>query len=256
MQKNKEDAMDTIPFGKKIAELRRQKGFSQDGLAYLCKIDVRTVQRIETGRVEPRPSTLRLMSEVLGPVPVPNRGNAGHAHIRGLRVTLLRFAAAFRSRKGETVMKKQSVLQRLARSRKDRKIAGICGGLGEHSGLPSWFWRLAFIAGAFVHGAGALAYLFIWIFMPQEKGAAARGGSKTATWLQRLTRSAADKRLGGVCGGLGAVTAVPSWIWRMGFVAAVFFYGAGLILYAFLWMSVPKSGLEPAHAGQSAAARR
>lgn len=153
-------------------------------------------------------------------------------------------------------MKKQSMLQQLARSRKDRKIAGICGGLGEQSGVPAWLWRLIFIAGVFVHGSGALVYLCAWIFMPQAKEPAGKARVKTANWLQRLTRSTTDKKLGGVCGGLGATTAVPSWLWRMGFVAAVFFYGAGLILYMLLWISIPKTGLEPARAGQPASSRR
>ena len=226
--------MGAIPFGKKIAELRRQKGFSQDGLAYLCKIDVRTVQRIETGRVEPRPSTLKLISEVLGPIPVSESRDRGGDKGHGLRETVLRWAAAFRNRKGESDMKQQSMLQQLARSRKDRKIAGICGGLGEHTGVPAWLWRLIFIAAVFAHGAGALVYLFAWIFMPQAKEPAGKARAKTATWLQRLTRSAEDRKLGGVCGGLGAATAVPSWLWRMGFAAAAFFYGAGPILYILL----------------------
>jgi phage shock protein C len=248
--------MDTIPLGPTIAELRRRKGFSQDGLAYLCKIDVRTIQRIESGRVEPRASTLKLISEVLGPVPFPEtrdgRGNTAH----GFRETPLHWAAAFRNRKGESDMKKQNMLQQLVRSRKDRKIAGICGGLGEHTGVPAWFWRLIFIAGVFVHGAGALVYLFVWMFMPQAKEETAKTRSKTANWLQRLMRSATDRKIGGVCGGLGAATAVPSWIWRMGFVAVTFFYGAGPILYVLLWVSIPKPGLEPARAGQPAGGRR
>jgi len=248
--------MDTIQFGQQVADLRRRKGFSQDGLAYLCKIDVRTVQRIETGRVEPRPSTLRLIAGILGPVPVRESQDGCGNNIHGFREKLLRWAAAFRGRKGETLMKKQSMLQQLARSRKDRKIAGICGGLGEHTGVPAWLWRLIFIAGVFVHGLGVLVYLFVWIFMPQAKEAAGKGRSKAANWLQRLTRSATDRKLGGVCGGLGAATAVPSWIWRMGFAAATFFYGAGLILYVFLWISIPKTELESARAGQPAGGRR
>jgi phage shock protein PspC (stress-responsive transcriptional regulator) len=189
-------------------------------------------------------------------MPVSKSGDGGGNNVHGFRETLLRWVAAFRGRKGETLMKKQSMLQQLARSRKDRKIAGICGGLGEHTGVPAWLWRLIFIAGVFVHGLGAVVYLFVWIFMPQAKEADGKGRSKTMTWLQQLTRSAADKRLGGVCGGLGATTAIPSWIWRMGFVTAVFYYGAGFILYAFLWISIPKAGLEPARAGQPAGGRR
>ena len=248
--------METTTFGRKIADLRRRKGFSQDGLAYLCRVDVRTIQRIETGRVTPRLSTLKLISDILGPMPVSeprdDRGGSNH----DFRETLGRWTSAFRNAKGEDDMKKQNMLQQLARSRKDRKIAGICGGLGEHTDIPAWFWRLIFIAAVFAHGAGVLVYIAAWIFMPQAKDQSGRTRLKTAGWLHLLTRSAEDKRLGGVCGGLGAATAVPSWLWRMGFVAALFFYGAGVILYALLWISIPKAGVQPARAGRQSGAGR
>lgn len=51
--------------GQKIAELRKQKGFTQEDLAFECQLNVRSVQRIETGEVEPRISTLKILSEVL-----------------------------------------------------------------------------------------------------------------------------------------------------------------------------------------------
>lgn len=51
--------------GFKVAELRHQKGFTQEELAEACQITTRTVQRIEAGEVEPRPHTLRSLSDVL-----------------------------------------------------------------------------------------------------------------------------------------------------------------------------------------------
>lgn len=51
--------------GIKVAELRREKGYTQEGLAEECQITPRTVQRIEAGEVEPRPYTLASLSEAL-----------------------------------------------------------------------------------------------------------------------------------------------------------------------------------------------
>jgi len=51
--------------GQKIAELRKQKGFTQEDLAFECQLNVRSIQRIETGEVEPRISTLKILSNVL-----------------------------------------------------------------------------------------------------------------------------------------------------------------------------------------------
>ena len=51
--------------GLKIIELRQNKGLTQDELVNQCNISVRTLQRIESGEVEPRGYTLRLLSKVL-----------------------------------------------------------------------------------------------------------------------------------------------------------------------------------------------
>lgn len=52
--------------GKKLIELRKQKGLTQEELVERCNVTVRTIQRIESGEVEPRPATLRLIIEALG----------------------------------------------------------------------------------------------------------------------------------------------------------------------------------------------
>ena len=36
-------------------------------------------------------------------------------------------------------------------------------------------------------------------------------------WLQELTKSDTDKWIGGVCGGLGQHSPLPSWVWRFMF---------------------------------------
>ena len=62
-------------------------------------------------------------------------------------------------------------------------------------------------------------------------------------WLQKLTKSDNDKWIGGVCGGLGEHSPIPSWVWRVLFV--LFFFGPGLFIYILLWIFVPaKSTIE------------
>ena len=51
--------------GKIVDEVRNEKGITQKELAEACNIDIRTVQRIISGEVNPRFSTLKLMSEFL-----------------------------------------------------------------------------------------------------------------------------------------------------------------------------------------------
>lgn len=51
--------------GTNICFLRNQKGITQKELAESCNIDIRTLQRIESGNVTPRMSTLKLLAEAL-----------------------------------------------------------------------------------------------------------------------------------------------------------------------------------------------
>lgn len=51
--------------GKKISELRKEKGLTQEELVDKCNINVRTLQRIETGEVTPRIYTIRTILDAL-----------------------------------------------------------------------------------------------------------------------------------------------------------------------------------------------
>lgn len=51
--------------GRKISEVRKLKGYTQEELAESSKINLRTIQRIENGKNEPRGKTLNLICDVL-----------------------------------------------------------------------------------------------------------------------------------------------------------------------------------------------
>ena len=51
--------------GQKVAELRQQKNITQEQLAEDCQVSVRTIQRIESGEVEPRAYTRNSLSKFL-----------------------------------------------------------------------------------------------------------------------------------------------------------------------------------------------
>jgi XRE family transcriptional regulator, regulator of sulfur utilization len=55
-----------MTLGERIAQLRKQKGFSQELLAEHCKVSLRTIQRIESNASAPRPYTLKTIADVLG----------------------------------------------------------------------------------------------------------------------------------------------------------------------------------------------
>jgi phage shock protein PspC (stress-responsive transcriptional regulator) len=56
----------------------------------------------------------------------------------------------------------------LRRSRTDRWLGGVCGGIGRSTGVESWVWRLLFAALFICAGIGVLVYLLLWIFVPSE----------------------------------------------------------------------------------------
>jgi len=52
--------------GEKISEVRKTKGLTQEGLAELSKMNLRTIQRIENNESVPRGKTLILICQALG----------------------------------------------------------------------------------------------------------------------------------------------------------------------------------------------
>jgi uncharacterized Tic20 family protein len=61
----KERIMNQPDLGLKITELRQQKSLTQEKLAEYCDVSTRTIQRIESGEVEPRSFTRNSLSNIL-----------------------------------------------------------------------------------------------------------------------------------------------------------------------------------------------
>lgn len=124
-------------------------------------------------------------------------------------------------------------MKRLYRSVQERKIAGVCGGLGDYFDLDPVFFRLFFLLSILFGGLGAVAYLVMWLMVPAQDGARREGG--------RLRLSATDRRIAGVCGGLGAFFDLDPLLFRVAFVVLAFVGGLGILLYLALWLVVPGS---------------
>ena len=59
--------------------------------------------------------------------------------------------------------------QPLRRSKNNRMIAGVCGGLSEFFGISSFWIRLAFVLALIPGGVpGILVYIIIWMIVPSE----------------------------------------------------------------------------------------
>ena len=62
--------------------------------------------------------------------------------------------------------------KRFYRSRSDRMIAGVCGGLAQYFGIDSTIVRLIFVLLIFATGLGILAYIIMVIIVPLESSEA------------------------------------------------------------------------------------
>lgn len=58
--------------------------------------------------------------------------------------------------------------KRLWRSRKDRKIAGVCGGLAEYFAVDPFWMRLIFVLFFLAGGSALIVYLVMWLLIPLE----------------------------------------------------------------------------------------
>jgi phage shock protein PspC (stress-responsive transcriptional regulator) len=56
----------------------------------------------------------------------------------------------------------------LRRSRGDRMIGGVCGGIAQATGIASWIVRLIFALMVLFAGTGALLYILMWILVPED----------------------------------------------------------------------------------------
>jgi phage shock protein C len=132
-------------------------------------------------------------------------------------------------------------MRRLTRSRSRGTIAGVCAGLADYFEVDVVLVRAAWIVFSIVPGCvigGVLAYIAAWLLMPE--------GPETVSTspARRLTRSATDRQIAGVCGGLAEYFGVDATPVRLVWVIVSIFGGAvigGVIAYVLAWLVIPRS---------------
>ena len=138
--------------------------------------------------------------------------------------------------------------RRLYRSRRERMIGGVCGGLADYFGIDPVIVRIIAVALVFAGGAGILAYLAAWLLVPEES---ADGASEPGAAGRTATIAGAVLLVLAVC------TLVPfwggpfdGWAWSGPFMFLVFLGLAGLGVW---WLA---SGEHPSAAGTRDVLRR
>ncbi len=58
--------------------------------------------------------------------------------------------------------------KKLYRSKSNRNLAGVCGGLGEYFNVDPVLVRIIFVLTTFAGGPGLIAYILLALIMPEE----------------------------------------------------------------------------------------
>lgn len=93
---------------------------------------------------------------------------------------------------------------RLYRNADDKIIAGVCSGLANYLGIDPVVMRIIFVL---LIAPLFWVYILLWLIIPST--------SIKSNITKRLYRSADDKVIGGVCGGLGAYFNISTWVPRL-----------------------------------------
>ena len=125
-------------------------------------------------------------------------------------------------------------MKKIYRINKDRKIGGVCTGLGAHFGLDPVILRVLFLISIPFGGLGLLIYLVMWVIIPEKDAP-----SSATKSVKRLYLSSSDKKFAGVCGGLGKYFLVDPSLIRVAFVVAACVGGIGILIYMILWLVIP-----------------
>lgn len=119
----------------------------------------------------------------------------------------------------------------------DRKIAGVCGGLSESTGIDSDLIRAVFLFSIFAGGMGIAMYFILWILLPEIDF----GSEKVKKGIfTEIYRSDTDKIVAGVCGGIARYLDWDASIIRILLVIIVLAGGVGIPIYIILWILLPQ----------------
>ncbi len=83
--------------------------------------------------------------------------------------------------------------KKVYRSRKNRIIFGVCGGLAEYFEIDPLLIRLLFILLVMAGGSGALLYLILAVLMPKEEGGVDLNKDNLAEEAKRRTKELAEE---------------------------------------------------------------
>ncbi len=74
-----------------------------------------------------------------------------------------------RNRETKNTVREETIMEkRLYKSKTNKKVAGVCGGIGEYFNIDPTLVRLGFVALSFLAGGGLLVYIVAAIIIPDK----------------------------------------------------------------------------------------
>jgi phage shock protein PspC (stress-responsive transcriptional regulator) len=134
----------------------------------------------------------------------------------------------------------------LRRSRNDRMVGGVAGGLAEYSGVDPLLWRVGFVALTLAGGTGVLVYVLLLLLMPRAPRRTAVDGAPTGPPGPRSP--VAGLTVAGLLIAVGLMVLVTRYTdlepGPRGFLAtALLVVGLGLVASAVTRARAPRGGL-------------
>jgi len=129
--------------------------------------------------------------------------------------------------------------RRLVRLPRHGKVGGVCAGIAEYFDADVTVVRLLWVILSIVPGGfigGVIAYIAALLIVPVSH-------ADIAPLRARVTRSATDRRIAGVCGGLAEILEIDSTIVRLAWAVLTIVPGAlvfGIAAYVVAWLIMPE----------------
>ncbi len=129
-------------------------------------------------------------------------------------------------------------MKKLYLSVSDKKIAGLCGGIGHFLSIDPNIIRLLFVILAIITAFAPLVFVYViaWVIIPKEPPGVLYADFK------KLYRSKTNKKIAGICGGIGKYLNADSSLIRLivvflCLITAVFPIAAAYII---AWIILPE----------------
>jgi len=125
--------------------------------------------------------------------------------------------------------------RKLFRDSNRKILGGVSSGLAHYFKVDPLWIRLAFVILTASTGVFLLAYIIMWVVIPETDQI------KEDEDLKKLYRNPEGRVLGGVAGGIAAYFGIQVAYVRLFWILSMLFFGTGFILYIILWLILPEA---------------